>query len=169
MTPINKTILVKSALLLTLVLSAEIISADPPTKYPFVSYDEGLSNARKSGKRIFLYFGRYGCGYCDKTNKESFSKKEVRKRYTSHYSLIYIDAESGNRLTLPSGEQITEMQFGSRIKALVTPIFIFMEPNGKVILKVPGFQTANDLLELDKFINNNHYQSKSLTRYLSEK
>jgi len=169
MTPINKAIFIVSVLLLTLFLSVEITLADPPPKYPFVSYDEGLAIARKSGKKIFIYYGRYGCGYCDKTNKESFSKEKVRERYTKHYSLIYVDAESGNRLTLPNGEQITEMQFGPRIKALVTPVFVFMEPDGKEILTIPGFQTAKNLLELDKFVSNNHYQSKSLNRYLAEK
>jgi thioredoxin-related protein len=52
--------------------------ADPPPDYPFVSYDKGLTMARETGKPIFLYFGRYGCAWCDHTNKQSFSNAELK-------------------------------------------------------------------------------------------
>jgi len=31
-----------------------------------------LKAARANGKPIFLYFGRYGCAWCDHTNKKTF-------------------------------------------------------------------------------------------------
>src|SRR3989344_6257188 len=77
--------------------------AEPPENYPFLSYDEGLKQARAQDKRIFLYFGRLGCGWCDKTKKEAFSDPALRTLYINHYVLVYADAESGKRLTLPSG------------------------------------------------------------------
>src|SRR4030067_3720288 len=77
--------------------------ADPPAGYTFLRYDEGLRIAKRDGKRGFAYFGRYGCGFCDKTNKESVSNAEIRKLYTEHYVLVYVDAESGRRLERRSG------------------------------------------------------------------
>jgi thioredoxin-related protein len=142
--------------------------ADAPAGYPFVRYDEGLREAAAQNKKIFLYYGRYGCGFCDKTNKESFTDAEVKRLYTKNYVLVYVDAESGRRLMLPSGERVTEMEVGARLKAKVTPVFMFLEPDGKPIASVPGFQTARDFLAFDQYVQGGHYKTQALTDYLTK-
>ena len=47
-----------------------IAHADAPEGYPFMRFDAALQEAAKTQKIMFVYFGRYGCGYCDKTNKQ---------------------------------------------------------------------------------------------------
>jgi len=139
--------------------------ADPPHGYPFVRYDEGLQQAQKTGKKIFLYFGRYGCGYCDKTNKESFTDVDLQKALTRNYVLVYVDAESNKRLTLPSGERITEFDLGVRLKAKVTPVFQFLEPDGTPIAAYPGFQTAKDFKMYDRYVQSGKYKTISLAEF----
>lgn len=143
--------------------------ADPPSDYSFVSYDEGLRQARQQGKPIFLYFGRYGCAWCDKTNKESFAKEDVRQAYSAHYVLVYVDSESGQRLKLPSGERISGMELGARYRVFATPVFMFMEPDGKEIVKIPGFKTADDFRDYDRFVHEGHYKSQTLLQFLDGK
>ncbi|MEK7758201.1 MAG: hypothetical protein AAB304_01155, partial [Pseudomonadota bacterium] len=50
------------AILLLTLLPVGSGRADPPAGYTFLRYDEGLSIAKRDGKRVFAYFGRYGCG-----------------------------------------------------------------------------------------------------------
>jgi thioredoxin-related protein len=142
--------------------------ADAPDGYPFLRFDEALRTAKQQHKKLFVYYGRYGCGYCDKTNKESFSDPALHKLYVDHYVLAYVDAESGRRLTLPSGEQVTEMEMGARLKALVTPVFIYMDSDGKTILRVPGFQTAHDFTRYDQYIYREHFKSQTLAKFLEQ-
>lgn len=142
--------------------------ADPPENYPFLAYDEGLKQAHASGKHIFLYFGRLGCGWCDKTNKESFSDPALRALYMDHYVLVYADAESGKRLTLSSGERITEMELGVRMKAFATPLFAWLEPDGRTIVKVAGVQTVKDFRDYDRFVHGGEYRSKDFKQFISE-
>ena len=147
---------------------ASALQADPPENYPFVAFDEGLKRARADSKPIFLYFGRYGCAWCDITNQRAFSDPEVRKHYTAHYVMVYADAESGNRLSLPSGERITEMELGARFNAFATPLFAFMEKDGTLIFKIAGVQTAKDLMAYDRFVHDGIYKTKDIRQYLSE-
>ena len=142
--------------------------ADPPPGYTFLRYDEALKAARQQNKKIFVYYGRYGCGFCEKTNKESFSDPALKKIYVQHYILAYVDAESGRRLTLPNGEHITEMDLGARLKAKVTPVFIYMDTDGKTLLKIPGFQTVKDLTKYDQYIHGGHYKNKTLDQFLAQ-
>ena len=148
-----------------LVLVMNAAYSDPPADYPFVRYDEGLQQARQNGKKIFLYYGRYGCGFCDKTNKESFSDAGVRDAYMRNYVLVYVDAESNRRLTLPTGERLTEFDLGARLNFKVTPVFLFLEPDGKRIASYPGFQTIKDFKSIDRYIQSGQYKTKTLAEF----
>lgn len=151
---------------LFLALAPATAPADPPAGYPFVSFDEGLRAAAAANKPVFVYFGRYGCAWCDKTNKESFADAEIRRRYSEHYVLVYVDAESGRRLTLPSGERITEMELGARFRAHATPLFVFLEPDGREIVKIPGFKTVADFKDYDRYVHGGHYRTQPLLEFL---
>jgi thioredoxin-related protein len=143
--------------------------ADPPPGYPFVGYDAGLKAARASGKPIFLYFGRYGCAWCDHTNKKTFSNAALKKLYTENYELVYVDAESGKRLTLPSGERLTEAELGVRLQAFATPLFVYLTPQGDKIMQVPGFKTVQDFRDYDRYVRGGHYRQKTLLEFLGGK
>lgn len=142
----------KSALVLVMLVFISSASANPPSGYPFLPFDRAMQQANADTKLVFVYFGRYGCAYCDKTNKEAFSDPTVRDKYVAHYVLAYVDAESGRRLRLPTGERITERELGTRYNAAVTPIFSFLAPDGTRILRLVGLQDKSGLLEADKKI-----------------
>ena len=112
--------------------------AGPPQGWDFIPLDKALKVAAREQRRVFLYFGRHGCPSCEKTNRESFSDPRVIERYNKHYVLAYADSESGKRLRLSSGERITEMELGVKLKVFGTPFFYFMEPSGKSIIRAPG-------------------------------
>lgn len=141
------------------------VVADPPGNYHFQTYDRGLEKARTSNKKVFIYFGREGCGFCEVTNKKAFSDSTVHKRYQGNYELVYVDSESGTRLTLPSGERITEHDLGTRYKAFVTPVFVYLEPGGEQILKRVGIQTKEQLLAYDVFVQQEHYKQQTFEQY----
>lgn len=136
----------RNLFLLSCLLFSQLGYAEPPEGYPFLSFDKALAQAREQNKTLFVYFGRYGCGYCEKTNKEAFSDDKVRRVYTDNYVLAYVDSESGKRLRLPSGERITEHEVGTRYNAFVTPVFTFMTPEGEPLLQMIGVQRIEDLM-----------------------
>lgn len=150
-------------------LWATAVLADPPPGYPFVNFDAGLKAATASGKPIFLYFGRYGCAWCDHTNKTTFSDAALKKLYSDNYELVYVDAESGKRLTLPSGERITEAELGARLQAFATPLFVYMTPQGDKIMQIPGFKTVQDFRDFDRYVRGGHYRQKTLLQFLDGK
>lgn len=155
-----------SILMLSALLATAPALADPPEGYPFLAYDEGLRQAGAEQKKIFLYFGRHGCGWCDKTNKETFSDAGLRERYVENYVLVYVDAESGERLELPSGERITEMELGARLNVFATPVFAYLEPDGEVIFKAPGYKTVKDFEDFDRYVQGGHYREQKLMEFL---
>jgi thioredoxin-related protein len=157
------------ALLAGLGLWAGAALADPPPGYAFVGFDAGLAAAKASGKPVFLYFGRYGCAWCDHTNRKTFSDPALKALYSANYVLVYVDAESGRRVTLPSGERITEAELGARLQAFATPLFVYLTPQGEKIMQVPGFKTVQDFRDYDRYVRGGHYRDKTLLEFLGGK
>ncbi len=155
-------------ILLASALLAVPCRAEPPAGYPFVPFDEGLRLAGAQGRPIFLYFGRYGCTWCDLTNKRAFADPEIRQRYTDHYVLVYVDAESGRRLELPSGERITEADLGARLKVFATPLFAFLQPDMTPIASTAGIKSIRELRDIDRFVTEGHFRTRSLREFLAE-
>jgi len=155
--------------ILIIALFSGSVLADPPNNYPFVNYDTGLQQARDNKKPIFMYFGRHGCGFCAKTNKETFSDAALRELYIKRYNLVYIDAESGERLTLPGGERITEAELGARMNAFATPIFTYLNNNGEVLFRAPGFKTVKEFRAFHQYVSGGFYKTMSINDYLSRK
>ncbi|MDO9226842.1 MAG: thioredoxin family protein [Pseudomonadota bacterium] len=143
--------------------------ADPPPGYPFVAHDAGMAQAREAGKPILLYFGRYGCAWCDHVNRKTFTDPGLKQLLTENYALIYVDAEGGKRIRLPSGERLTEGELGARLGAFATPLFVFMTPEGRVIAKIPGFKTVADFQDYDRYVRGGHYRQQTLLEFLGSK
>jgi thioredoxin-related protein len=150
-------------------LAAGPVRADPPSGYDFVDFNTGLTRAKAEGKPIFLYFGRYGCAWCDHVNKQTFSDPGLKKTYSEGYVLVYVDAEGGKRLRLPTGERVTEAELGTRLGAFATPLFVFMTPEGKQVAKVPGFKTVADFNDYHRYMAGRHYEKQGLMDFLKGK
>jgi len=146
---------------------ATCLSAAPPQDYPFHSYGDAIRLAGESGQPVFLYFGRYGCSSCLKTHKETFTDNELKRRLTDHYVLAYVDTESGERLTLPSGERITEMQFASRARILGTPTYYFLAPDETPLFKFVGFKTVEQMVAYDDYVSQGHYKDKTFQEFMA--
>jgi len=159
----------RSILFTLLLLSFQAVWANPPRGYDIVAYDIGMQKARQENKKAFVYFGRYGCGFCKKTNDETFSDKRIHELYSKNYVLIYVDAESGKRLQLPNGERITEAELGARLNAFATPLFLYLDPDGKVVMRAPGFKTVKDFINFDKYVQGSYYQKMSINEFLAQK
>jgi thioredoxin-related protein len=152
-----------------LLFSASIALADPPPGYPFVDHDSGMRRAQREAKPILLYFGRYGCAWCDHINRTTFSDPGLKQLFSDNYVLIYVDAEGGKRIRLPSGERLTEGELGARLGAFATPLFVFMTPEGKVIAKIPGFKTVEDFRGYDRYVRGGYYRKQTLLEFLGSK
>ena len=150
-------------------LSCNIVLADPPANYPFVSYDAGMRQAKEQNKIIFLYFGRLGCPYCDIVNKQAFVDPRLKEIYIKNYVLVYVDSESGKRLRLSTGERITEAELGVHYQVFGAPVFVFLEQNGKKIMSAPGIQTVQNFLDYDRYVMEGHYHKQTLAEFLKGK
>jgi thioredoxin-related protein len=142
--------------------------AAPPEHYPFVTYNEGLKAQKAGGKPMMIYFGRPGCAFCERTNVEGFGHADLRKDYSEHFVLVYVDTESGARVTLPSGERLTEAEFANRHRVKMTPTFVYLDPAGKEVARLFGVLQKKDLAAVDRYLTRGEYKTRTFRQFLAE-
>jgi len=106
-------------------------------KLEFVGYTKALEIAKKEDKIILLKLTREHCHFCKKMDREVFEESEVRDALNKNFKVVEIDI--GNVGTLPLG-----------LKKGMTPTFIFVNKEEKIMAKIPGAWTKKDFLEILK-------------------
>ena len=160
------------ALAITLLFAAGFAHAKIPEGWPFLDYNTAVSEAKRLGKPMFVYFGFATCPYCIYLNQNTFALETLRKRYTEHYVLAYFDIR-GNRddvITLPNGEHLTRGEAIKRLKGSPVPAWMFVSPDGKEILMRRGSRTKVDaFMKFDLYVASGEYRQGSFEDFLARR
>lgn len=97
------------------------------------SLDEGLIQAHKEDKPIMVYFWAIWCQFCEKFETETLPNPEITKMLTEDFVLVAIDLDE---------DRDTPRKYG----VSYPPYELFLNKNGEVLERVPGFVEADRFL-----------------------
>jgi thioredoxin 1 len=107
-----------------------------------ISLDSGKLLARKTGKLIFIDVHTSWCGPCKAMAKGPFQDEKVGTIFNEKFINLKIDAEKGS-----------DGEFVARAYAVQAyPTLLFINGKGKLVKKVIGYQSSEDLLSLANVI-----------------
>ncbi|GAB4034187.1 thioredoxin family protein [Spirosoma gilvum] len=105
------------------------------------SWREVLKKAKAEKKVIFLDAYASWCGPCKMLQKNVFTKKAVGDFYNSKFINVKMDMEKGEG---PALSQVYPLE--------AYPTLLFIDGNGKVLKKVLGYQSPEDLIAIGKSV-----------------
>jgi thiol-disulfide isomerase/thioredoxin len=98
----------------------------------WVSYDDGIANAKKIGKPIYIEFSNYACGICLQEN-DTYLDPEVLKNL-DNFVCININPDN-------------DIELANQYDVRMSPTIFFLMPNGTQINKVAGYLPPPKLVE----------------------
>ena len=104
-----------------------------PYAYPvswIYNLNSGLSKAKKEGKPVMIDFYTNWCGWCKKLDKDTYEDKTVLD-LSKKFICVKLDGDKNQ-------------QFVSQYNVSGYPAIIFLDSNGKVVDRVPGYQGPGD-------------------------
>jgi thiol-disulfide isomerase/thioredoxin len=119
------------------------------------TYRELLAKARKENKPFFLYFYTNWCMPCRKMNQEAFRNKELVTYGSQNYLGMMLDAEA----SVSEGKQLAKFY-----NVYFFPMFIICTPQGKVMERLDGHQTPQQMLAALQ--RNQKFQGEPTGQYL---
>ncbi|GAB3027616.1 thioredoxin family protein [Spirosoma pulveris] len=105
------------------------------------SWRDILKKAKAEKKVIFLDAYASWCGPCKLLQKNVFTKKAVGEFYNGKFINVKMDMEKGEG---PALSQVYPLE--------AYPTLLFIDSNGKVLKKVLGLQTPENLIAIGKSV-----------------
>ncbi|RDH84465.1 MAG: thioredoxin [endosymbiont of Galathealinum brachiosum] len=107
-------------------------------KNSFLDLDEDIEDARKSGKRLMVFFYQDGCPYCKKILQDNFGQRDIAEKTRSNFDVISLNIW-GDRDVSFGDIETTEKDFAERLKVMYTPTLLFFNEEGKAVLRTNGY------------------------------
>lgn len=131
-------------------------------------FDEGLSQAKKSGKKILVDVYTDWCSWCKKMDANTYADKKVMEYLNKNFVVIKLNAEANETITY-SGQKISPAEFSQGMGVSGYPATLFLQSDGQPITLLPGYAEADMFIHVLSFIGENHYEKKKFAEYLAEK
>lgn len=138
----------------------------PFLKVSFLDLREDLKEANGEGKYLFIMFYQEGCPFCDKMRRITFKDERVRKYFTEHFYMIEINIKGSLPVVDVDGKEYTEKTFSRKYGVRATPVFLFYDRKGEVILKLPGYYRPEEFLLVGKYIVEGHYKRENIFKFI---
>jgi len=140
----------------------------PFVKPSFLDLKADLEEAKQEGKYLFLMFHQEGCPFCDKMYRVTFQDPRVKEYFTKNFYMVLIDIKGANPVIDFDGKEMTEKKFSHKHRVRATPLFLFVDHEGKQIIKMVGYIPPDDWLLIGKYIVEGHYKKVSLYKFIRE-
>jgi thioredoxin-related protein len=108
-------------------------------KSSFLDIREDVAEAAKAGKRVVLYFYQDGCPYCAKLLDTNFSQREIAEKTQKYFDVIAVNMWGALEVTDLNGKTTNEKDFAADLKVMYTPTLLFLDEQGKVVLRLNGY------------------------------
>ena len=108
-------------------------------KQSFLDIREDVAEAADNGRRVLLYFYQDGCPYCKKLLETNFSLRDIVERTRRYFDVIAVNMWGDREVTDFDGNSITEKQFAGNLKVMFTPTLLFLNEQGKVVMRLNGY------------------------------
>ena len=138
----------------------------PWFKESFLDLREDVAEARKSSRRVMLYFYQDGCPYCTKLLQDNFGQKAIADKTRKHFDVIAINIWGDREVTDMAARVAPEKAFSRALRIQFTPTLLMLDEQGDVALRLNGYIPPHKFdLALD-FAGQRLEIKQSLTDYL---
>ena len=117
------------------------------THYPnwfkdsFLDLKEDVEEAKKSGKRIMIFFHQDGCPYCNALVERNMAQKDIEEKVRKNFDVVALNMWGDREITYLDGSHYIEKTFAEALKVQFTPTLIFYDEEGKVVLRLNGYRS----------------------------
>lgn len=150
--------------LLLAVYSTGVVAKDPQWK----KFNEGMSEAKKSGKKILVDVYTDWCKWCKEMDKKTYADKNISAYLNKNFVIIKLNAEGNEKLRY-QGKAISPQEFAQGMGVDGYPATVFLQSDGNPITLLPGYSTPDQFIHVLSFIGENHYLKKKFPDYLAQK
>ncbi len=121
------------------------------------SLDEGLREAKASGRPIMVDVFTDWCRWCKVMDRDVYSRADVQDYVARHFVPVRLNAESGRPATY-AGAPLTERAVATRFAINSYPTTAFLRTDGSHVVNVPGYWPPDKFLLVLRFVAEGRFE-----------
>ena len=138
-------------------------------KQSFMDINEDVEEATEENKHLMMFMTLKFCPYCTKMLNDSFvTGAKLQPYIQKNFDVVGVDIRGNKEVTLPDDTALTEMEYAKHLNIQITPTILIFDENGKIVVKVNGYRSAENFKNILDFAKNKEYKKMTLTEYLAK-
>ena len=142
---------------------ASIVPDDAPD---WVSLETAIADAQASDKLILVYGYASWCGYCVRFDREVFTDDDVQAYVNEHFAPTRLNLEDTTTVQFFDAA-VTGQQLGNAMGISGTPTSVFVDNDGSMITKLPGFTDPETFLITLQYVKEEAYETTPFDQFLA--
>ena len=133
----------------------------------FLELNDDLKEAGTRGRQLMLFLHLEECPYCARMLNENFREGATKEFIERHFDVIGIDIRGSRSVGWFDGHQYSEQDLARKLKVYATPTIIFIDPEGKIALRLNGFRTRQTFRHELDYVQQKAYRHESLASFVA--
>ncbi len=142
---------------------ASVVPDDAPDWLPM---EDAIASAQADDKLILVYGYAAWCGYCVRFDREVFTEDAVQSYVNEHFAPTRLDLEDTTTVQFFDAS-VTGVQLGQAMGIAGTPTSVFVDHDGSMITKVPGYVDAETYLHVLQYVKEEAYETQTFDDFLA--
>lgn len=138
------------------------LGAVPPEWQPL---DEAVATAAREDRIVFIAALADWCPWCRRLEQEVLPDPAVRDYLNAHFESVRLNTEGETELSFRD-HTLTETEFAAVMGVSSVPAILILGPDGEYLTQIRGFQPADRLLLMLRYINEADYETESFDQFL---
>lgn len=135
-------------------------------KESFLEFEEDVAEAAEQNKRVMLYFHQEGCPYCARLVDENFNNPDIESYIRKHFDGITINMWGDREIVSVGGKMFTEKTFAEALKVQYTPTLLFLNEQGRVILRLNGYYPPDKFRQALQYVAEKQESKLSFNEFM---
>ncbi|HPE98489.1 MAG TPA: DUF255 domain-containing protein [Chitinophagales bacterium] len=142
----------------------------------WLTLEEAVALSAKEEKPLLIDFYTDWCGWCRKLDATTYQDQKVIDYVNKYFYAVKFDAESqdsyefngktyGFKAGGGRGTNEFALKYASRNGRLGYPTTTFMFADGESLMVVPGYQDANQMTMLLRYLGEEHYKTQDFNAF----
>lgn len=141
---------------------ASVVPDDAPDWLPL---EAAIADAQAHDKIVLVYGYAAWCGYCVRFDREVFTDDAVQSYVNEHFSPTRLDLEDTTTVQFFDAS-VTGVQLGRAMGISGTPTSVFVDGDGSMITKAPGYMDAEVFLYALQYVKEAAYETTPFDAFL---
>ncbi len=137
-------------------------------KMSFLDMKDDLQDANAHGRGLMLFLHLTDCPYCARMLNENFREGANKEFIERHFDVVDIDIKGSRSVTWFDGRHYSEQDLAHILKVYATPTIIFLDPEGKIALRLNGFRKRASFRQALEYVQQKAYRHESLADFTAQ-